>query len=414
MPSIAGRSALTRAGGHFISHLFRSRNLGNPRGQAVAFPLYVEVSPLLGRHLTGVARLAGRLIEALSRQVELRLFSCVPPGAATGKDVLPRLLCGEEIVIPRNTLPAADDDLDGWVDRLFRRPLRPHDHELARQTTGLFTVLRPVQRHFRRELGVFHDFTPLLLPWTHAPETRLNFGRFFTETVLLCDKMIANSHSTKFDAGWLTALAEEDIVVGYPGPTLCVDRHAHTHPVARRDNVILVVSTLEPRKNGRFLLDWFLETSLLAPGHELWWVGPNGWWTPQGWLKDLTDRGQQKGPRGRNVKFLGVVPDHVLCRLYQQATFTVYPSLYEGFGFPVLDALRHGTPVLASCNSSLQEFAGPGVFYFDPWEVTTLDEACRELIATRGSSPTLRFARDDLDARFSWDGMARTVLALCA
>src|SRR5262249_19038634 len=102
------------------------------------------------------------------------------------------------------------------------------------------------------------------------------------------------------------------------------------------------------------------------------------------------------------------------CRLYRQATFTVYPSLYEGFGFPVLDALRHGAPVLASCNSSLQEFAGPGIFYFDPWEVTTLDEACRELLDAMAGAKTLRFERDGLDMRFSWDGMARTVLAQCA
>lgn len=368
-------------------------------------PLYVEVSSLLSKHLTGIARLTARLVEALSRQTDLRLLSGVPSDAAVHPDIEPRLLCGEEIHLRRGELPPADSDLDGWVARLFRRPLYPHDPALAAQATCLFSVLRPPLRHFRRELGIFYDFTPLLLPATHAAETRASFGRFFTETAPLCDAMIAISQSTQSDARWLTPLPDEAVHVGYPGPSLCVASHAHPRPVPRRHNAILVVATLEPRKNGGFLLDWFLDTEVLDPTWELWWVGSKGWWAKQGWLKELTQRGGRRGPRGNQVRFLGQVPDAKLCRLYQEATFTVYPSLYEGFGFPVLDSLRHGAPVLTSGNSSLQEFEGPGVHFFDPWEVTTLDDACRELLATSGG-----FSRPDLDQQFSWDAMARTVL----
>jgi glycosyltransferase involved in cell wall biosynthesis len=84
--------------------------------------------------------------------------------------------------------------------------------------------------------------------------------------------------------------------------------------------------------------------------------------------------------------------------------------LYEGFGFPVLDALRHGTPVVSSFHSSLQEFAGPGVFYFDPCEPDSLNAACREVLA----SWPLRFERNELDARFSWEALAKKIVALCA
>jgi glycosyltransferase involved in cell wall biosynthesis len=76
----------------------------------------------------------------------------------------------------------------------------------------------------------------------------------------------------------------------------------------------------------------------------------------------------------------------------------------------VLDSLRHGTPVLCSFNSSLQEFAGPGVFYFDPCDPESLDNACRELLA---SGPMV-VHRPELDERFSWEAMARKVLSLCA
>ncbi len=67
------------------------------------------------------------------------------------------------------------------------------------------------------------------------------------------------------------------------------------------------------------------------------------------------------------------------------AAWTIYPSLYEGFGFPVLDSLRHGAPVLASLNSSLREFDSPGLQFFDPYDAPTLDEAWRALQA---ESPT--------------------------
>src|SRR5207249_2977369 len=109
----------------------------------------------------------------------------------------------------------------------------------------------------------------------------------------------------------------ENVEVGYPGPSLCVHSHAHAGPVNRSRNAILVVSTLEPRKNGPFLLDWFLNTKALDPAMELWWVGPNGW-------SNQPSR-RQHHPRGRNVKYLGMVPDSRLCELYRQAAFAIYP-----------------------------------------------------------------------------------------
>jgi glycosyltransferase involved in cell wall biosynthesis len=104
-----------------------------------------------------------------------------------------------------------------------------------------------------------------------------------------------------------------------------------------------------------------------------------------------------------------MVSDKRLCELYRQATFTIYPSLYEGFGFPVLDSLLHGAPVISSFNSSLQEFAGDGVFYFDACNSISLDAACSELIA----SLPLRIDRNDLHNRFSWDRLARKIISLC-
>jgi glycosyltransferase involved in cell wall biosynthesis len=366
-------------------------------------PLYVEVSSLLNQRLTGIGRFVARMVEALARVTPLRLVTTVHGELARSIKLSTAFLCGHEISLNAAELPAADGDVALWTRRLLRRPRRRHDLRTSSRYAGIYTLLRPPQRYFRRELCLFYDFTPSVLPWTHTPDTVEHFGIFFSQSSALCDKAVAISQSTKADAGWLAALPDEDVVVGYPGPSLCVRAHAHPGPVVRRDNVILVVSTLEPRKNGRFLLDWFLDTDVLPAGMELWWVGPPGW---------LCDRFKRMRRRahGRQLRFLGMVTDHQLCAAYRQATFTIYPSLYEGFGFPVLDSLWHGSPVLSSFNSSLQEFAGSGVFYFDACDPASLDQAYRELVAAR----PVAINRDALREQFSWDTLAQTVLSLCA
>ena len=187
----------------------------------------------------------------------------------------------------------------------------------------------------------------------------------------------------------------------HPGPSLCVETHCHPDSVVRSDRIGLVVSTIDPRKNAGFLLDWFHNTALLPPDSDLWWVGKLGWAMAQ---SDLERMAHPKD--GRRVRFLENVSDATLCRLYQTAAWSIYPSLFEGFGFPILDALRHRTPVLASCTSSIREFDHPGVFFFDPNDPNTVDLAWQRLHeSTELTDPPAR-----LDQLYSWDLVARAIL----
>ncbi len=187
------------------------------------------------------------------------------------------------------------------------------------------------------------------------------------------------------------------------GPVCCANGHLTARHTNRRSHVILVVAALEPRKNGPFVLDWFLRSQALPADWELWWVGPKAWWANAEHLRELESK-----QGNRRVRFLGMVPDGRLCELYREATFTIYPSLYEGFGFPVLDSLLHGTPVLCSFNSSLQEFRCPGVHYFDPGAPDSLDDAWREASA----HPRMLVDETTLRQRYSWDRLAERVLDL--
>jgi len=363
--------------------------------------LYVEIGALLAKQLAGIGRFIARLIEALAQHRPLRLINAIDGRLAEHMRLSKKLCCGEEILVPRGSLPPADQDLKSWVCRLLKSPRAKIDKRRVREGTTLFTTLRPDERQSNWEMGILYDFCPVLLPWTQVEDTRRYFSRFYAQCASLCDRVVAISRSTGSDARWLSTIPTERIRVAYPGPSLCVHTHASVRPMARNKKVILVVSTLEPRKNARFLLDWFGRTTVLEPDMELYWIGPRGW------LSIPTAGSRFAG--GRKIQFLGGVSDRQLCELYRQAGFTIYPSLYEGFGFPVLDSLRHQTPVLCSLHSSLQEFEGPGVCYFDPCDHSSLDDACTRILEERGEG----FSRNDVEAKFSWENLAQEIIASC-
>jgi hypothetical protein len=364
-------------------------------------PLYVEIGPLLFRPRTGISRFAARLVEALAPLVPLRLISIAerhPERPAQGSAALH---WGAEIPIEPGSLAPAGADLDAWLRQILARPRRRSDAAAIERGTCLYSLFRPETRRFAREIGVLYDFTPLLLPHTHEEPVRRLFGRSFSRAVGLNDAVLALSESTRFDAGWLSPCPSERIVVARPGASLCVHGHVAPGPVERAANVILVVATREPRKNAQLVLDWFRAAGSLPAGTDLGWVGPKGWkWS-------LRNPFGYRGAAGGRFRFAGEVGDAELCALYRRATFTICASLYEGFGFPVLDSLLHGAPVACSFNSSLKEFAGPGVFPFDAGDPGSLDAAVRRLLAAPRDCE-----RADLRETCSWQRTAAAVLRL--
>ena len=343
--------------------------------------VFFDANPLQDRHLTGIGRYTARLALAVSKSRRVRFFA--------GK---------REVVPPRGLDWSSDQDLGRWARRVVsgRRP------DLARipaAALGVYCCLRPTERLFPFEASVLHDFTPQVVPATHTESTRGLFNGFCAVTMKSSDVALAVSQSTKADAAWLADFNPDRVVVAHSGPSLCVERCLHAPRVVRRREVGLVVSTLEPRKNPAFLLDWFTKSDELPNDAELWWVGRLGWLTSRKQLRKF-----ENAHASRRVRFLGVVSDAALCRLYRTAGWAAYPSLYEGFGFPVVDALRHGAPVLTAYHSSLREFERPGVSFFDPCDASTLDRAWRQL---RESPLPDRAA---LDRDFSWARVASTLL----
>ena len=351
-------------------------------------PVYFDANPLSDHHLTGIGRYEARLVLAMAARRPVRFFKQ-----------------GHVIEPPADLDWSRDQDLSTWARRLMEGEKVQFDPPPP-DSIGVWPLLRPIERTFDREVTILHDLTPLILPRTHKEETRSHFQGLCALAITSSDLALAVSHSTAADATWLAEIDPGRIAVAHSGPSLCVGRHNDSEPAERRPKVGLIVSTLEPRKNPDFLFDWFYSSKALPDDAELWWVGPDGWLLSK---EKLEGYECQEGSN-RRVKFLGVVSDAELCRLYRTVGWSIYPSLYEGFGFPVLDSLRHGTPCFTSYNSSLREFDSRGLYFFDPCDPATVDAAWRRFQA----ETPVTIPREPLDRAYSWDNVARILLERCS
>lgn len=170
------------------------------------------------------------------------------------------------------------------------------------------------------------------------------------------------------------------------------------------DRVILFVGTLEPRKNLRRLIEAFALLGDAEADVRLVIVGASGWLT-----SDLAPLVQAHGLSDRII-FPGYVPDDDLPRWYQAATVFCYPSLYEGFGLPVLEAMACGTPVVTSRTSSLPEVAGDAALLIDPTDGDGIAHALRTVLpddARRQEMSAAGIARSRL---YAWERTAAATL----
>jgi alpha-1,3-rhamnosyl/mannosyltransferase len=166
---------------------------------------------------------------------------------------------------------------------------------------------------------------------------------------------------------------------------------------------VLAVGTLEPRKNlERLLAAWNALGDEGRAGHVLALVGPIGW--------DATPI--LEAAREHGARLLGRVSEEELRALYAGAAAFAYPSLYEGFGLPVLEAMAAGTPVLTSSISSLPEVAGDAAVLVDPRDAGAIADGLRRLLADRALAASLAERGRARAATFSWERTARETLAL--
>ena len=329
--------------------------------------IVVDVTPLsqprtgIGNYLLGMLR---GTFEAAAGEHELVAFSLVGPrGASRIKEALAGLPVEQRIVVappPSHTWRTAWSRLGApKVERLVGKLDVFHFSDW----------MYPAQRSGLRSTMI-HDLAPLRFPDSVAPLTRRMHGRKYRNAAETCDLVFVNSEYTANDAAELLRIPRERIHVAYPGVS-----DAFTPEGGRADlgqPYVLAVATLEPRKNVARLVDAFELVRATHPELDLVVAGAEVTWAPSPLA-------------GTSVRGLGFVPDTELPALYRGASAFVYPSLFEGFGIPIVEAMACGTPVAASAHPSLDEAAGDAAIRVDPESPEAIAQGIRKALDERES-----------------------------
>lgn len=336
----------------------------------------VDVSPLshprtgVGNYIRG--SLAG-MVAAAAREDELVAFA---PASRAGRREIERSLDGLSVERRLPIVPAAHAVRTAW-SRLGSPP--------AERVVGPFDVLHfsdwlvPPQRHGVRSTMV-HDLVPLHFPeWVHPRTRRMHAAKL--RRLDRCDLVFVNSEFTAADVVETLAIPPERVRVARPG----VDEEFV--PEGDRAQLsspyVLTVATLEPRKNLETLVEAYrlldLELALAV-------VGSSGW-------------GRQPELTAPGILPLGYTPHEHLPALYRGAELFVFPSRFEGFGMPVLEAMACGLACVVSAHPSLDEVCGGAAIRVDPESPAAIAEGIERALRERGRLVERGLAHA---AGFSW------------
>ena len=345
--------------------------------------IVVDVSPLarartgIGNYLRGM--LAG-VAEAGANEHELVAFG---PSGPRGRRRIGEALAGLPVELRLPPLPHVART--AW-SRAGRVPIE--------RVVGALDVFHfsdwmyPPQRGGVRATTV-HDLVPLRFPEWVQPETLRMHGRKYEHAARTCDRVFVNSRFTAGEVVELLGVPEERVVVAYPG----IDPRFHAEGVSADlgGPYVLTVSTLEPRKNLPALVEAFTLLRQRRPELTLAIAGLEGW--------------EEKPLAAEGVSLLGFVSDDELARLYRGALAFAYPSRFEGFGIPVVEALASGVPAVVSSHPSLDEASGDATLRADPDDPEAFAGALEEaLAAPRGTGV-------EHASRFTWRACGEAVLA---
>jgi len=333
-------------------------------------------------------------------------FSGVERYAVELVSALARLAPGEIVLFARSDLPPALADVDVKVERhetqlLGRLPLDqvwlPWAAARARVDL-LHTLTSPTPLLWRGASAMtIHDATPWLHPDAMDAGTRWYVKPLYPQALSRADVIFTVSESAREDLVRAAGAPRDKIVVTANGvdPRFFEARA----PEGPRAPYLLAVGTFEPRKNLPVLLEAL--TLLRRDGRDLTLaIAGRQAWTHSLPLGDLAP----------HVRLLGTVPDEELPSLYAGAACFVMPSLHEGFGLPLAEAMAAGVPAVASDIPALREVGGETVRYADPTDAEGFARAIRCAIDDRQGSQLRAAAARGRARRFRWEDTARATL----
>ncbi len=366
----------------------------------------IEYTAAVNQH-AGIGRFVRNLVASLVALAPDDQFVLVHAATQDGTDAVTPT--GPNVSARQLPLP------ERWLTIAWHRLRLPLPVDWATGPLDIFHapdfVLPPV-RHARRVLTV-HDLAFLLYPECADARLREYLMAAVPRSVRAADFVVADSANTLNDVICLLG-ADPARTAVVPGGVEARFRPADADVVAalRRQLAleapfILSVGMIEPRKNWQGLIRAYgTARARHRMPHRLVLAGPRGW------LSERIFEERDRSPFRRDVIFLGFVPDADLPALYTAADAFAFPSFYEGFGFPPLEAMACGTPVVVSDAASLPEVVGEAGLTVPVADDDALAEALARALLDEPLRARLRAAGIARAATFNWPAAARRLLAV--
>lgn len=359
----------------------------------------------------GIGRYVRELVTALAFQDQETIYRLFVSGARV--DELP--------VPPANNFIWKSTQISPtWLARIWHRARLGIPVEVFTGRVDLYHatdfVLPPTLSGTRTLLTV-HDLSFVRVPDSASPRLKSYLDVVVPRSVINADHVLADSYATKKDLVELYGVPDEKVTVLLSG----VDSRFYqvkdssvlmtTRTLYNLDEsspYILSVGTVQPRKNYGLLIKALAQ--LRSKGYDLSLVIAGG----KGWLEDPIYQTLHDEQMENYVHFIGFADEEHLPALYSGACCLAFPSLYEGFGLPVLEAMACGTPVITSNVSSLPEVAGDAALLVNPYNLDELVHALQRLIDDNDLRQQLIERGLERVKQFTWVKAARQLRQIYA
>lgn len=336
-------------------------------------PAYLEVSALFEAHWTGIPT----VVAALAAE-------------ALNDPKIDWVFIRETLIVPHATIADMLSARSGQLaNRNYDRKIwqQAHfDYANASRSKAIFTNIKPVRGLFGQEAMIIYDLSPILTPQFHDSGMVDHFANRFREDVESSVHFFPISEASRGDIETYFGVPRSASTIIAMGVDIDPVSLSTAQAIARDTVVepyIVVLGTLEPRKNGRLVLEYLIRNPDFAERFRIVFVGRDGWLAER---DRLLEKAEASGVGRDRIVFTGFVSEHEkICLLYN-AAFCVYASFFEGYGLPILEAAVLGKMIVCSNTSSMPEVSPEQCFFFDPVSISDFahaisgaEQACEQL-----------------------------------
>ena len=378
----------------------------------------IDTAPIVQHRNRGVGALGGFLLEAMLRAKGSHYYLLFTPGEGGGTsfgvafapnaETVSRAGCGDVFSL-------------SWI----RDALRLHGQVKLSQLDVFHAYFQwnlPLRRMPVPVVGSIYDLMPLAVRDIYLDRYALPvrakigmYSRYLNYALGRVDRVIAISEHSRADLVRLTGYPEERVHVVYPAPApgMMVPENEDEIRLLRErrcleKDYLLYVGGFDYRKNLEMLLGAYGRARKRGMDLPLALAGDMS--SPYGRL--IQNLVNEAGGEGAGIRLLGHIPDNDLPALYAGARLFLYPSLYEGFGLPILDAMTCGTPVISSRAASLPEAAGEAAILLDPNDEEAWAAAIIQAAEAGDALEERRLSAIRHASSFTWERAASETLAV--